>query len=199
MKPLSHSLMERNKLPIFATAAMLILMGVGGRIALHDYPNFETVMVATFLAAMLLPASASLIVTITIMLLSDLYLGYFGTSKIIIFTYSGFVMVSLITSRYKKRIDNGLNVGSVYKFTASGVIFALVYDTWTNFGVFWLAHNHTLENLVLVYILGLPFMLYHLISSIVTFTLVGFPLYYLLASEVEDSDKHQEGNLISDE
>ena len=191
--------MQRNKLPIFATATMLILMGVGGRIALHDYPNFETVMVATFLAAMLLPTSASLIVTMTIMLLSDLYLGYFGSSKIIIFTYSGFVMVSLITSRYKKRIDTGLNVGSVYKFTASGVIFALVYDTWTNFGVFWLTYNHTVENLVLVYILGLPFMLYHLISSVVTFTLVGFPLYYLLASEVENTNKNQNDNLISDE
>ena len=117
----------------------------------------------------------------------------------IIFTYSGFVMVSLITSRYKKRIDAGLNVGSVYKFTASGVIFALVYDTWTNFGVFWLTYNHTVENLVLVYILGLPFMLYHLISSVVTFTLVGFPLYYLLASEVEYTNKNQNDNLISDE
>ena len=191
--------MERNNLPIFATATILILMGVGGRIALHDYPNFETVMVATFLAAMLLPASTSLIVTIAMMLLSDLYLGYLGSSKIIIFTYSGFVMVSLITSRYKKQIDTGLNVGSVYKFTASGVIFALVYDTWTNFGVFWLTYNHTLENLILVYVLGLPFMLYHLISSVVTFTLVGFPLYYLLASEVEDAVKHQEDNLIRDE
>ena len=152
--------MERKNLPIFATATMLILMGVGGRIALHDYPNFETVMVATFLAAMLLPTSASLIVTMTIMLLSDLYLGYFGSSKIIIFTYRSFEKISLITSIYKKRIDTGLNVGSVYKFTASGVIFALVYDTWTNFGVFWLTYNHTVENLVLVYILGLPFMLY---------------------------------------
>jgi len=36
-----------------------------------------------------------------------------------------------------------------------------------------------LENLILVYILGLPFMLYHLISSLVTFTLIGFPFYII--------------------
>ena len=38
-----------------------------------------------------------------------------------------------------------------------------------------------LENLILVYILGLPFMLYHLISSLVTFTLIGFPFYALFS------------------
>ena len=188
--------MKRTKLPLIATAVMLFLMGTGGRIALHDYPNFETVMVATFLAAMLLPTAASLIVTLGIMLISDLYLGYFGSSKIILFTYSGFLMISLITTKYREKIDNGLNVGSVYRFTASGIIFAAIYDTWTNFGVFLLTYNHTFENLVLVYILGLPFMLYHLLSNIITFTLFGFPLYYILSSETKNEDKKENGQLL---
>ena len=76
-------------------------------------------------------------------------------------------------------MSGGFAAATVYKFTGTGIIFAAIYDTWTNFGVFLLTYNHTLENLILVYILGLPFMLYHLISSLITFTLIGFPFYII--------------------
>ena len=52
--------------------------------------------------------------------------------------------------------------------------------------VFLLTYNHTLDNLILVYILGLPFMLYHLISSLVTFTLIGFPFYALFSQGMDN-------------
>ena len=168
-----------NRISNLPTAILLFVIGFGGRIMLHDYPNFETVMVSIFLASMLLPLSMSFVVTISIIFLSDLYLGYFGTSKIIIFTYSGFLLVSLITSRFKDKIKGNYNSNTVYKFSATGIIFAGIYDVWTNFGVFLLSYELTLENLILVYILGIPFMIYHLLSSIVTFSLLGFPLYYL--------------------
>ena len=168
-----------NRISNLPTAILLFVIGFGGRIILHDYPNFETVMVSIFLASMLLPLSMSFVVTISIIFLSDLYLGYFGTSKIIIFTYSGFLLVSLITSRFKDQIKGNYNSNTVYKFSATGIIFAGIYDVWTNFGVFLLSYELTLENLILVYILGIPFMIYHLLSSIVTFSLLGFPLYYL--------------------
>lgn len=168
-----------NRISNLPTAILLFVIGFGGRIMLHDYPNFETVMVSIFLASMLLPLSMSFVVTISIIFLSDLYLGYFGTSKIIIFTYSGFLLVSLITSRFKDQIKGDYNSNTVYKFSATGIIFAGIYDVWTNFGVFLLSYELTLENLILVYILGIPFMIYHLLSSIVTFSLLGFPLYYL--------------------
>ena len=168
-----------NRISNLPTAILLFVIGFGGWIMLHDYPNFETVMVSIFLASMLLPLSMSFVVTISIIFLSDLYLGYFGTSKIIIFTYSGFLLVSLITSRFKDQIKGNYNSNTVYKFSATGIIFAGIYDVWTNFGVFLLSYELTLENLILVYILGIPFMIYHLLSSIVTFSLLGFPLYYL--------------------
>ena len=190
--------MEKTKWPLFATAIMLFFMGVGGRIALHGYPNLETVMVATFLAAMLLPTSLSLIVTISIMIFSDIYLGYLGNSKIILFTYSGFLMISIITSRYKDKIKGRMNSGTVHKFTATGILFAAIYDTWTNFGVFWLYYTHTIENLLLVYILGLPFMLYHLLSNVITFTLIGFPLYYALTSNTNNDNTTKIGQSINE-
>jgi hypothetical protein len=164
------------------TAIILFTIGCGGRIMLHDYPNFETVMVSIFLASMLLPLSMSFIVTISIILFSDIYLGYFGTSKIILFTYSGFLLVSLVTSKFKNHIKGDYSSNTVYKFSASGIIFAGIYDVWTNLGVFLLSYELTFGNLILVYILGIPFMIYHLLSSVITFTLLGFPLYYLFTT-----------------
>ena len=177
--------MTNTKIPILLTAILLFTLGFGGRIMLHDYHNFETVMVSVFLASMLLPLNIALLVTISIMVLSDLYLGYMGTTKILIFTYTGFLLVSLISSKFKNKLKGKFTSGTVYKFTSSGIIFALVYDTWTNFGVFWLSYEHTIDNLFLVYALGLPFMIYHLLSSIVTFSLIGFPVYCILSRKVD--------------
>jgi len=171
--------MEQSSKRLFATAIAVFTLGFLGRIILHDYSNFETIMVATFLSALVLPRNLTFIVTMSMIVASDIYLGYFGGSKIILFTYSGFLFVSLLTSKYKKSIHGDFKPTTVYKFGASGIILTLTYDIWTNFGVFLLTHNHTLENLVLVYILGLPFMLYHIISSLVTFTLIGFPFYII--------------------
>ena len=175
--------MTKTRFPVLPTAILLFVLGFGGRIALHDYHNFETVMVSVFLAAMLLPAVLALIVTLSIMIFSDLYLGYFGASRILFFTYTGFMLVSFVTSKFKTELGGKTSSGTVYKFTSSGIIFALVYDTWTNFGVFWIGYAHTVENLFLVYALGLPFMIYHLLSSIITFSLIGFPIYSMLKSE----------------
>ena len=151
-------------------------------------------MVSVFLASMLLPLNLALLVTMSIMVLSDLYLGYMGATKILIFTYTGFLLVSLISSKFKYKLEGKFTSGTVYKFTSSGIIFALVYDTWTNFGVFWLSYEHTLDNLFLVYALGLPFMIYHLLSSIITFSLIGFPVYCILTKK-SGSDNISEQNI----
>lgn len=169
--------MEQRSNRLFATAISVFILGFVGRIVLHDYPNFETVMVASFLSALVLPRNWTFVVTISMIVSSDVYLGYFSGSKIILFTYSGFLFVSLLTSKFKDNIKGGIKPATVYKFGGAGILVTLMYDIWTNFGVFLLTYNHTLDNLILVYVLGLPFMLYHLISSLVTFTLIGFPFY----------------------
>tara|TARA_B100001029_G_C15058425_1_gene456300 strand:+ start:2482 stop:3060 length:579 start_codon:yes stop_codon:yes gene_type:complete len=192
--------MERNPKRLFATAIAVFTLGFLGRIVLHDYSNFETIMVATFLSALVLPRNWTFIITISMIVASDIYLGYFGGSKIILFTYSGFLFVSFLTSKFENSIHGDFKPNTVYKFGASGIILTLTYDIWTNFGVFLLTYNHTLENLILVYILGLPFMLYHLISSLITFTLIGFPFYIISlhglnnSLEIEDESISHEQN-----
>ena len=165
---------------------MLFALGFFGRLALHDYHNIETIMVSIFLASMLLPGSTAAIVSISMIVLSDIYLGYFGNSKIILFTYTGFLLVSLVTTKLKNKIGGKYSARTVYKFTASGIIFTAVFDTWTYFGVFWLGYEHTINNQATVFILGIPFMIYHLLSSIVTFTIIGYPLYQALTSKTSE-------------
>ena len=179
--------METSSKRLFATIISIFTLGFVGRIVLHDYQNFETIMVASFLSALVLPRNWTFIVTISMIVASDIYLGYFGGSKIILFTYSGFLLVSLLTSKYKDKISGEIKPGTVYKFGGAGILATLMYDVWTNFGVFLLTFNHTLDNLILVYILGLPFMLYHLISSLVTFTLIGFPFYALFSQDIKNN------------
>ena len=178
--------MEQRSNRLFATAISVFILGFVGRIVLHDYPNFETVMVASFLSALVLPRNWTFVVTISMIVSSDIDLGYCGGSKIILFTYSGFLFVSLLTSKFKNNIKGGIKPGTVYKFGGAGILVTLMYDIWTNFGVFLLTYNHTLDNLILVYVLGLPFMLYHLISSLVTFTLIGFPFYALFSQSMNN-------------
>ena len=178
--------MKQRSSRLFATAISVFILGFVGRIVLHDYPNFETVMVASFLSALVLPRNWTFVVTISMIVSSDIYLGYFCGSKIILFTYSGFLFVSLLTSKFKNNIKGGIKPGTVYKFGGAGILVTLMYDIWTNFGVFLLTYNHTLDNLILVYVLGLPFMLYHLISSLVTFTLIGFPFYALFSQGMDN-------------
>ena len=38
--------MTKTRFPVLPTAILLFALGFGGRIALHDYHNFETVMVS---------------------------------------------------------------------------------------------------------------------------------------------------------
>lgn len=190
--------MEQHSGRLFATAVSVFILGFVGRIVLHDYPNFETVMVASFLSALVLPRNWTFVVTISMIVSSDIYLGYFGGSRIILFTYSGFLFVSILTSMFKNKIKGGIKPETVYKFGGSGILVTLMYDVWTNFGVFLLNYNHTLDNLILVYILGLPFMLYHLISSLVTFTLIGFPFYAFFTHGI-DKGLSEEDEITSNE
>ena len=39
--------------------------------------------------------------------------------------------------------------------------------------------------LITVYVLGNPFMLYHMMSSVATFTMIGVPVYYGLSETVD--------------
>ena len=183
--------MEKRNLEIGKIIVFLLMIGAGGRVLLNSYPNIETVMVSVFLAAMLLPRHISVITSLAIIVLSDWYLGYLPNSgnilaSIVVFTYSGFLLVNIFGVKIQNWISGKFGSSAVLKFSGAGISFALIYDIWTNFGVWFLNYDHTLENLITVYLLGIPFMLYHMMSSVATFTMIGIPVYYGLSQTVSE-------------
>tara|TARA_B100001750_G_scaffold29103_1_gene19524 strand:+ start:35316 stop:35906 length:591 start_codon:yes stop_codon:yes gene_type:complete len=183
--------MEKRNLEIGKIIVFLLMIGAGGRVLLNSYPNVETVMVSVFLAAMLLPRHLSVITSLAIIVLSDWYLGYLPNSgnilaSIVVFTYSGFLLVNIFGVKIQNWISGKFGSSAVLKFSGAGISFALIYDIWTNFGVWFLNYDHTLENLITVYLLGIPFMLYHMMSSVATFTMIGIPVYYGLSQTVSE-------------
>ncbi len=74
-------------------ALFLIFIGAVGRIALSSYPNIETIMVVTFIAAVYIRKWYALLVPLSAIAISDLVLGNLAMtssfSQILIFTYTG--------------------------------------------------------------------------------------------------------------
>lgn len=185
MKPVTKDTIKGAKNELVA-AAILVLFGAFGRYALvgwhiQPFPNFEVIMVTAFLAAMLLRSYIGVAVAFLAIALSDLMLGNIssiGTGSIVLFTYSGFAAIALISMASKKALTphlSRLNAGAFGLGALTGVAFVLVYDVWTNFGWWALMYPHTTEGIAAVYALGAPFMLYHAISGAITFAAIGVP------------------------
>jgi hypothetical protein len=157
------------------TRYLLISMGV------QAFPNFELIMLVTFLAAIFYPQPQAFLIPLVAMTVSDLCLGNFqAVGSIMIFTYSGFALASLVSSLGKNKWKKfRLNAKSTGCGIGWGCLLTLIYDGWTNLG-WWILtpfYPHTLGGLVACYGMALPFMGYHLLSSMATFGL-GVPFAF---------------------
>jgi hypothetical protein len=176
----------------------LILFGIIGRyvlfgMGLQPFPNFEVIMVVTFLAVMLIRSPLALIVPLLSMISSDVLIGnpiFVGDqmNRIVLFTYSGFAIIALINLFNKDRLWRNvgqLRLKSIGLVACLGAGYVLLYDIWTNMGWWYLMYPHDATSLALVYTAGLPFMLYHLISGVVTFCAIGLPVILYVAKKKE--------------
>ncbi len=172
---------------LFGTIGRYVLFGMG----VQPFPNFEVIMVVSFLAIMLIRSPIALIVPLISMIGSDLLIGnpiFVGDqmNRIVLFTYSGFAIIGLLTLLNKNRIWNSLGqfrLKSIGLMAGLGIGSVLLYDIWTNMGWWYLMYPHDVPSLIMVYTAGLPFMLYHLISGIVTFTIIGLPIIFYVTKK----------------
>jgi len=135
---------------------------------------FFVVALIAFLSGYLLGGYYSFIIPVSVMIISDILLG---NTFIFLFTWSGFALIGLIgyylqTKQYKgvRHLPSilGGSIGSI-----------LLYDLFTNFGS-WLGwYPPTIEGLTICYIVALPFMLWHLLSTTIALTIVIIPIMYL--------------------
>ena len=189
---------DRNVLTDLLFLLVFILSGSIGRVLLVNYgfqpfPNFEVIMVTTFLAALFLRPVLAFFVPVGCMVISDFLLGNpifvgSGMNRIVLFTYSGFAMVGVIgivKKRFFRDKIREFNLKSVGFAAGFGVFFVLIYDVWTNFGWWYLIYPHRLETLVGVYAAGVPFMVYHLLSGVFTFVVIALPVVSFITEKHE--------------
>ena len=167
----------------------LLIIGVVGRIIPHP-PNVTPIIAIALLASHAFKNKwIAILIPLTGMWISDLminnylYAGYYD--KFVFFSngslwiYGAILFAVLIGKVLIKHIK--LSTVFLSSFSASFFFFII-----TNFGVWFLNYDHTLENLITVYLLGIPFMLYHMMSSVATFTMIGIPVYYGLSQTVSE-------------
>ena len=101
------------------------------------------------------------------------------TTWLFLFTTSGYVFIAIIglyTRRHSK-----FDMSFIPKILGAGIIGIIVYDLWTNFG-FWLSYSklgfypQTYEGLFSVFIGGIPFMLWHILSFSIVLTIILIPI-----------------------
>ena len=170
-------------------AIFLVFIGAVGRIALRNLPNIETIMVVTFIAGVYIRQWYALLVPLTALFISDLVMGNLAMtssfSRILIFTYTGFLFLALVSRHYRtsfRQNASSINWASVTNTSMFGILFVLVFDMWTNVGAYLLMYPHTLDGLFLCYTMAIPFMLSHLVSGAVTFATIVAPVSYILGN-----------------
>ncbi len=179
---------------LFGTIGRYVLFGMG----VQPFPNFEVIMVVTFLAMMLIRSPIALIVPLISMVGSDLLIGnpiFIGNqmNRIVLFTYSGFAIIALINLFNKERLWNGFGQLRLKTFGLAaglGVGFVLLYDIWTNMGWWYLMYPHDVTSLAAVFTAGLPFMVYHMISGVVTFIAIAVPVMLYVTKKKDTTQLH---------
>jgi hypothetical protein len=187
---------QSSLLSDFLILCIFIIMGIIGRTVLvgwnlQPFPNFEIIMVLTFLAALIIRPTLAFLVPLISMIGSDLLLGnpiFVGSqmNKIVLFTYSGFLLICMLNVAGRARIQPRIQAFKIQSFgiiVGVGVACTLLYDVWTNIGWWYLMYPHTPQTFVAVFAAGVPFMIYHLLSASLTFLLIGVPLMMFIKNK----------------
>ena len=117
-----------------------------------------------------------ILVPLSIMAISDIY---FGGGAILLFTWTGFAMMALIGYASKNK--------SFSTYFGYGILSVIAYDIWTNFGS-WLGwYPHTIDGFILCYTVAIPFMLWHLLSTIIALPLASLPFEYAKEHAMEEA------------
>lgn len=169
-------------------AILIILIGVIGRVLLMDYPNIEPVLAMSLIAGVILGGFYIIVVPIAIMAITDVlfyllkYPGMYPISSIFgmaLFIYTGFIFVSLMGKKAKKKII--FTTKGIAVLTSIGVIATVIFDVWTAFGNWYFISSHPPYNWSLghVYSLQIPFTAIHIVSSLIFVPIFGAIFIYV--------------------
>jgi hypothetical protein len=139
----------------------IILLGILTRLVPHP-PNFTPILSFALLSSVYTKNNLGIFIPISIMLLSDMFIGSHGT---IIWVYSSLFVIYLIGYYFIQNITfKNILIGS---FVGSLAFFII-----TNLGVWFIGYPKTLEGLIQCYVMALPFYKNTLLSSVLYSSLI---------------------------
>lgn len=163
----------------FTTVIILVVLGVLSRTVFHINNNVEFVTAFAISSAFFMQRkSLSAVVVVGIMFITDLIIG---NSSIFIFTWTGFLFISLLGVILKNSRLKSLFISS----EIGAVTGTLIFFFWTNFGVVVLSNMYTkdLFGLIQSYQNGIPFLINQLLGNIIIVPLVFFIFKYFYNSK----------------
>ncbi len=145
------------------TAVVLIAFGAVGRLLLQDMPNIETITVVSLLAGSLLGGVWTVVVGLAVVAVTDMVIG---NTAIALFTWSAWAVMGVFG--WMVRRGRGRVLRHAAALTGMGLLGNAFFYAWTNFGVWHIGglYSHTFDGLMLSYIMGLPFLKYQLLSTL---------------------------------
>lgn len=158
--------MDRRQLLFFIG---LFVYAVGGRMLLLYWPNVETIMAASIIGAALLGQPWGLLIGVLSVATTDIWIG---NTSILLFTWSAWALIGGFGKTKRPESLPSWALG----LTGRGLLGVAFFFLWTNFGV-WLTsgmYPPTLTGLGWSYLMGLPFLKYHLISTVLLLPISSF-------------------------
>lgn len=144
-------------------AVVLIAFGAVGRLLLQDLPNIETITVVSLLAGSLLGGVWTFAVGLAVVGLTDMVIG---NTSIALYTWSAWLVMGVFGWIVRRGRGRVLRHAAV--LTGMGLLGNAFFYAWTNFGVWHIGglYPHTFDGLMLSYAMGLPFLKYQLLSTV---------------------------------
>ncbi|KKQ41007.1 MAG: hypothetical protein US58_C0007G0018 [Candidatus Magasanikbacteria bacterium GW2011_GWA2_37_8] len=166
-----------NKKEKIIIPALLVVLAITSRFIPH-LANFTTVGAVALFAGLYLPKKWSLILPITIMFISDIFIGFYSW-PIMLSVYTGFVLMVLIGLLIK---DNK-SIATVFGSTLLGGFLFFLITNWSVW-VFSTMYSPTISGLLESYYYALPFWRNMMVGDMfyVTILVGGYELVKLAIS-----------------
>ena len=149
--------------------SLLVLLGVVTRVVPHP-PNFTPILSIALLSGLYFKNRFSIIIPISIMLFSDIFIGSHLTTP---WVYSSILIIYLFGQAALKN-------NSFKNVIIASIGSSLVFFLLTNFGVWVVGYPHTISGFTACFVAAIPFYKNTLFSVLLYSTLIHGGYLYLI-------------------
>jgi len=172
---------KNSKILEFSVILIIVLTGVSLRFLFHP-PNFTPIFAIALFGGVYFSKKIALILPILIMLIGDIFIGYYEVG-LMIFVYGSFLLCVLLGFWLKKRKTWQIILGG-------SLLSALLFFFFTNFAVWvftpW--YTKTISGLIQCYLMALPFFRNTLLGNLFYVT-AFFGAYEMVRVLIEKKSK----------